>query len=112
MLQANKAVAKRNDVIHALIWHPDASGELAYSILKRGKKGSAAWVQAAAPVNELTAIADDLYEAAKALAAFMVAHFGTNHFPTPYGDRTLYGPSVRAAIARERQHGTESEEIS
>jgi len=88
-------------VIHALIWHPDAAGELAYSKLK-SRKGVAEWVSAPASVNDLTAVAEELYQTAKAVADFMVKHFQTNRFPPPFGDGALYGPSVRAAIVAQK----------
>ena len=88
--KAEKAVEKRNNIVHALIWHADAQGDLAFTMLKKNAKGDARWVAASASVPDLNAVAADIYEALVGISDFMGKHFGGNTYPPRGGKGTLY----------------------
>jgi hypothetical protein len=101
------ANGKRNDVVHALLWHPNDSGELWRSNLER--RTAAEWTQASASVEDLTRVSEELRKASRLVFDVMVKHFEPfgNSAWTPMGPGTLWGPAVQMAIAWDRQFGGE-----
>jgi hypothetical protein len=101
--RAEKAVERRNHIVHALIWHPDSSGDLAFTRLKGNPKGAAHWIATSASVAELTAVASDIYSVVVDLSKFMQAHFGGNILPPPGGRGTLWRASPRKPLPNRHQ---------
>jgi hypothetical protein len=105
--QAETAVAKRNDIVHALAWVPDNAGELTHMKLQPGK--AAKWTGSPAGVHDLTALRDELKAARTAVEQFMLKHFepyGPAAWASPLGHGTLFGAAAAGAIAWARLFGT------
>lgn len=107
LTQAESAVRKRNEVIHALTWHPTPEGDVVFSNLKRRPAGE--WANTPAAVADLEGIADELKLACAAVSDVMMAHFIPSSWSSPFGEGSLYGPSVLAAIAWYVQRGGKQE---
>lgn len=84
--RAERAASKRNDVIHALIWHSGTDGDLAFTVLRK----NAQWEQMSASVSDLATVANELHQAGVDVSDFMVEHFGGAVFPPADGRGTFY----------------------
>lgn len=102
--QATDASARRNEVVHALLWLSTADGkDLEHTNLKPRK--AAEWKTAPASVADLQSIAGQLTKAYEAVSKCMMDHFdgfGVEKAWGPMGAGSLFGLMATAALAFER----------
>jgi hypothetical protein len=108
---AERAVEKRDNVIHQLSLYSGANGPVPQH-LRTGKR-RAEWTDSPRSIETLADLAREIDDAVEALNEFIAAHFGEKKLPPTKTDRTLYGAAGtaphRIAIQAGRRHPEDSQ---